>query len=289
MSPINAQQQEHHDIVCIGFNPAAISLGITFKEADPATDIVFLEKESLSTWRPLGDLPGHTHMSANFLSDLITLENPRSRFTFIQFLHRKKLLINFTNLGLMQPSRGIFEDYLSWCAREFDSQVRHDVEILHIEPSYSQNRKIDGWNVSTRNKSTGQRHLYSSKRVIINAKQQPLIPTVLSRPSLRDSVIHSSQCMTRLSELTHPNATNIHIAIVGQTQQAAELFEELYDVRADRHVSWFVEDATLQPEAQSNLYVRLVAYFTRADSFNQCCQHQFSTHIHTRPARACHF
>lgn len=87
------KQQEHHDVVCIGFGPAAISLGIALKEDNPSTDIVFLEHAQQTDWSPLADLPGNVRMGSNFLSDLVTLENPRSSFTFIRYLHQRKLLV----------------------------------------------------------------------------------------------------------------------------------------------------------------------------------------------------
>lgn len=254
MSPSQPQlQQEHHDVVCIGFGSAAMSLGIAWRESDTSTNIAFLEEDSKSAWRPLGDLPGNVHMGSNFLYDMITLENPRSSFTFIQFLHDRKLLVDFTNLGSMQPPRVLFEEYLRWCAKQFRNEVRHDIKVLSIEPAYSANKKINNWNVFCLNRATGQRQIHTAGRVVICVDQQPYMPLALARPDLRSAVIHSSRCMTRLNELTNPSCPHVHIAIVGQTQQAAELFDELYDIRADRHVTWLVEDSSLQPEAQTSM------------------------------------
>ncbi|KAK5082648.1 hypothetical protein LTR05_006528 [Lithohypha guttulata] len=230
-------QQEGHDVICIGFTPAAISLGITLRESSPSTRILFLEPRSKATWKPLPDLPGHAHTSHNLLSDLVTLENPRSRFTFIQFLHQRKLLIDYTNLGSIQPPRNLFEDYLQWCAKHFQDNVHFGARVLAVEPVYSSRRKIDGWSIFTEN---GSRKLYTAKQVVFCMSQQPC-------------VVHSSQCMKQLSELTKPERKMVRIAIVGQTQAAAELFNTLYDIRADREVVWLVEQSSLLPYTQSSL------------------------------------
>lgn len=234
-------RQSHHEVVCIGFGPAAISLAINLRETSPDTDVVFLVHGSKSAWRPLGDLPGHVHMASNFLNDLITLENPRSSFTFIQFLHQRKLLVDFTNLGAMEPSRGLFEDYLSWCAKQFEDDVRYETEALSIEPVYSSNKKISKWNVFSLNRASGQRSIFTAERVVVFAEQEPFIPEVLSHPSLASCLVHSSRCMTKLRHLIKTTCIEARIAIIGHTQQAAELFEHLYDSRADGNVAWFFE------------------------------------------------
>ncbi|KAK5936708.1 hypothetical protein PMZ80_011079 [Knufia obscura] len=251
-------QQEHHDVVCVGFGLAAMSLGIALRESNSSASVTFLEEEAQSAWRPLGDLPGTVHMSSNFLYDMITLENPRSDFTFIRFLHGKKWLVDFTNLSSMQPPRVQFEEYLKWCAKQFKDEVRHDTKILSIEPVYSGNKKINSWNVFSLNRATGQRHIHTAEKVVICVDRQPYVPGILAKPELKPAVIHSSRCMTRLNELTNPSAPHVRIAIVGQTQQAAELFDELYDVRADRQVIWLVEDGSLQQEAQTSMTASLV-------------------------------
>lgn len=241
--------QEHHDVLCLGFGPAAISLGIAVKEESPTTDLVFLEHSSRETWRPLADLPGNVNMGSNFLSDMVTLENPRSSFTFIRYLHQRKLLVDFTNLGSMYPSRGLFEQYIKWCSRSFQDDVRYSSRILSVEPAYGNDRKIAAWNVFTSNTEDGSRIIYTAKRVIICMSQQPLIPTILSGPSLGRSVAHSSKSAQQVEDLTQAHRRGVRIAITGQTQQAAELFEQLYDTRAERQVTWLVEDETLRPEA----------------------------------------
>lgn len=98
--PQAKSRQEHHDVVCVGFGPAAISLGIALKEDESPLDIVFLEDSQKSSWKPLMDLPANVHMGSNFLNDLVTLENPRSNFTFVRYLHQRKLLVRHDSVIL---------------------------------------------------------------------------------------------------------------------------------------------------------------------------------------------
>lgn len=147
----------------------------------------------------------------------------------------------------MQPSRELFERYIVWCSKAFNGDVRFGSRILSIEPVYTSTRRIDGWNVFTANRDDGSHTLYTAKRVVVCMSQQPSMPAVVANPKLEGLVCHSSNSSKRVAELTQPSLSGVRIAIVGQTQQAAELFEELYDVRAGRQVTWLVEDETLRP------------------------------------------
>ena len=53
----------------------------------------------------------------SFLKDLVTLRNPRSKFTFVNYLHKVGRLNDFVNLGCFTPYRLEISDYLQWVAR----------------------------------------------------------------------------------------------------------------------------------------------------------------------------
>lgn len=148
----------------------------------------------------------------------------------------------------MQPSREMFEKYIIWCSKAFEDDVHYNSRILSIEPTYGSSHKIDGWNVFTINRDDGTHNIYTAKKVIICISQQPSIPIVLEHPSLEGTVFHSSNSKSRLRELHSTRPSGLRIAIIGQTQHAAELYQELYDVRAGRKVTWLVENKTLNPE-----------------------------------------
>lgn len=67
--------------------------------------------------RPHCNIDG-SRMQISFLKDLATLRNPCSRFTFLNYLHSQKRLIDFINRGTFTPTRLEFADYLAWVARE---------------------------------------------------------------------------------------------------------------------------------------------------------------------------
>ena len=62
--------------------------------------------------------------------DLATLRNPRSKFTFLSYLHSQNRLSAFINRGTTIPSRREFADYLTWAAAEV---LRSGVDVAYSE------------------------------------------------------------------------------------------------------------------------------------------------------------
>src|SRR5580692_6700146 len=58
-----------------------------------------------------------TQSQVSFLKDLVTLRNPLSRFSFINYLHSAGKLDDFVNMGSFLPFRLEISDYLQWVAK----------------------------------------------------------------------------------------------------------------------------------------------------------------------------
>ena len=53
----------------------------------------------------------------SFLKDLVTMRNPRSRFSFVNYLHETERLHDFINMSSFLPFRLEISSYLQWVAR----------------------------------------------------------------------------------------------------------------------------------------------------------------------------
>src|SRR3954453_18428384 len=103
---------EMHDLLCVGFGPASLAIGIALNDAmDPGLGasqtnfkpkVTFLEKQNQFAWHSGMLVPG-SRMQISFVKDLATMRDPRSSFTFLNYLHHKNRLIHFTNLGTFLP------------------------------------------------------------------------------------------------------------------------------------------------------------------------------------------
>ena len=74
---------EVYDVIGIGFGPANLALAIAMEEAAPEAQWrrLFLEAKPSYAWHP-GMLLEGSMLQVTVLKDLVTVENPRSRFTF---------------------------------------------------------------------------------------------------------------------------------------------------------------------------------------------------------------
>ncbi len=130
---------EVFDVVGVGMGPSNLAFATAVDEhneslaAGDRISAVFLEQKPAFAWHPGMLLSGST-MQISYLKDLATLRNPRSRFTFVNYLQQAGRLIDFINHQTFFPSRIEFSDYLNWVAASIESAVQYQRTVTEIEP-----------------------------------------------------------------------------------------------------------------------------------------------------------
>ena len=79
------QKNEVLDIIGIGLGPFNLSLA-TLLTKQPALKSLFFEQKKEFNWHKSMILP-HTTLQVPFMADLVTLIDPTSRYTFLNYLH----------------------------------------------------------------------------------------------------------------------------------------------------------------------------------------------------------
>lgn len=191
-------------------------------------------------------------MQISFLKDLATPRNPKSKFTFINYLFSKGRLNTFINLDTFLPSRKEYEDYLRWCASHFEAlgQVSYNQEVLSVTPAArSSTGKVTSFQVLSRNSLTGGTTSRHARHVVIAVGGKPLLPKEL--PPFSPLVIHSSQYSNRFSSaLPNPNAA-YNIAVIGNGQSAAEIFNDLPNRFPNAKITLLIKGSALRPSDDS--------------------------------------
>jgi L-ornithine N5-oxygenase len=78
------------DLLMIGSGPANLSIAVALEEHASTSAIdssIMLEKETCVSWQK-GMLFPEAQSQVSFLKDLVTLRDPTSRFSFLNFLHK---------------------------------------------------------------------------------------------------------------------------------------------------------------------------------------------------------
>ncbi len=199
------------DLVCIGFGPASLAIGIALSdklfsfapESRVLPRVQFLEKQSDFAWHAGMQLPG-AHMQISFLKDLATPRDPCSPFTFINYLKSQGRLQKFINLGTFLPARTEYEDYMRWCSSHFSKSVRYSAEITKvIHNKNPQTGKVDSFTVQWTDHTTGVVQEQVARHVVIATGGCPFVPEIfkLHTAGKFARFQHSSRYITTISAI----------------------------------------------------------------------------------------
>ena len=250
---------EVHDLVVIGFGPASLAIAAALHDAlEDSTPrlktqqpkVRFLERQRHFAWHPGMLLPG-AKMQITFIKDLATLRNPRSEFTFLNYLHQKGRLSQFANLSTFLPQRIEYEDYMRWAAARFQDVVDYNtsVQSVNVGETDSMTGAVECFQVVSSNQATGQSVTLRAKHVVIAAGGNPNIPKGL--PSSHPRIIHSSQYATSLPDIFPSGTQPRSVAVIGAGQSAAEIFNNIPSRFPGAKAHLLIRGAALRPSDDS--------------------------------------
>jgi L-ornithine N5-oxygenase len=211
----------HQDVelLAIGAGPSNLALAVAIDELAPldlSTNTLVIDRDETVSWQRGMLLPGALSQ-VSFLKDLVTLRNPQSRFSFINYLHVNGRLNDFVNMGSFLPFREELADYFRWVASSL-SRVRLELgrECVAIEPRRD-GGDVTGWLVRLSDGST-----IGCRYVVVGAGRDPLVPEVFANlPS--EKLIHSTSYLQRIVDI--PRDEPRRVAVIGGAQSAAEMFD----------------------------------------------------------------
>lgn len=244
-----------HDLVCCGFGPASLAIAVAIHDSlengtlNQTPSVLFLEKQPKFAWHAGMLLPG-AKMQISFLKDMASLRDPRSHFTFLNYVHKNGRLLDFINLDTFLPARTEYEDYLRWCASHFDDVVRYNSEVVSISPEENVNG-VKTFLVVEKNGKTGTISTHRARNVVLSLGGQASIPKSLPEKSPR--VIHSSQYAYMLPKLLSDRTAPVRVAVIGAGQSAAEIFNNVSNLYPNSKTYMVMKQEFLKPSDDSPL------------------------------------
>jgi lysine N6-hydroxylase len=196
-----------HDFVGIGLGPFNLGLACL---TEPITGLngVFLDSKPDFEWHAGMFLDG-AHLQTPFMSDLVTLADPTSPYSFLNYLKEKGRLYSFYIRENFYPLRVEYDDYCRWAAGKLGS-VRFGTTVTEV--TYEDELYV----VRTEAGET-----FRSPHLVLGTGTAPHIPRACQ--GLAGDFLHTSQYMRRKAELQAKKS----ITIVGSGQSAAEIYHEL--------------------------------------------------------------
>lgn len=238
-----------YDVVCVGFGTKGLALSTVLADCDPPQKVLIVERDSRFN-EDLGFASTDNVAGSAFMRDLITLKNPRSEFTFVNFLHKTNLLVAFTNASQLTTSRRLTSRYMAWVAEKIQQLgwVSFNREAVRITPSaIAANGKVSRWTIDLRASGNGAASKVTCKRLIVATGAESRLPEALASPKLAAYILPLSKS-SDVIERVHQSSRPLNVAIIGADQEAVELFEHLISATGQHRATMMLKGSALRVE-----------------------------------------
>ncbi|MEU9278953.1 SidA/IucD/PvdA family monooxygenase [Streptomyces sp. NPDC048342] len=230
-----------HDFVGIGLGPFNLGLAC-LTEPIAELDGVFLESKPDFEWHAGMFLDG-AHLQTPFMSDLVTLADPTSEFSFLNYLKEKGRLYSFYIRENFYPLRVEYDDYCRWAAHKLTS-VRFSTTVTQVR------YEDDVYVVTT---AAGEE--FRARHLVLGTGTPPHIPDACR--GLGGDFIHTSRYLRHKRELRSKES----ITLVGSGQSAAEIYLDLLgeiDVHGYR-LNWVTRSPRFFPLEYTKLTLEMTS------------------------------
>ncbi|WP_018630126.1 lysine N(6)-hydroxylase/L-ornithine N(5)-oxygenase family protein [Niabella aurantiaca] len=206
---------EIYDIAGIGVGPFNLGLAAL---CQPVTSLktVFLEQKPEFNWHTGMLLPGST-LQVSYLADLVTLADPCSAFSYLNYLRKQGRLLQFGIYENNVITRREYNRYCRWVCSQL-TNLRFNCCVTGI--TYEDNRKC--YAVRSMHPVTGVTQTTYARHVVIGIGTQPSIPA-FAKPFVGTRLLHSSRYLEHRADIL----CSKQVAVVGSGQSAAEIFYDL--------------------------------------------------------------
>lgn len=208
------------DVIGVGLGPCNLSLAALL---EPLTEIRarFFEARSTFQWHCGIMVPG-AELQVSFLKDLVTLVDPSSPFSFLNYLATEGRLYRFLVAHTDRCSRQEFEQYYQWAASRLPNAVWDNrVEEVTLHGNAFEVRCAGSEPVTTRN-------------LVLGSGRTPQLPAFAAKLH-GNTVLHSAEYRM----MRRPVAGQ-DILVVGAGQSGAEVVNHLLsgELGLPRSLTW---------------------------------------------------
>ncbi|MFY1676442.1 lysine N(6)-hydroxylase/L-ornithine N(5)-oxygenase family protein [Streptomyces sp. WMMC905] len=238
------------DLVGVGVGPANLSLAALAQPLD-GLDAVFLDQSGSFRWHP-GLLVEGARLQVPFLADLVTLADPASGWSFLNYLREHERLFPFYLAERFHVRRAEYDAYCRWVAERLPSlRFGHRVDTVGFDPEravfdvrYTRTEPVDG--VESRGR-------VSTRAVVVGVGTEPHVPQELrslwAAPGA--PVLHAADYLEHRETLVEAG----HVTVVGIGQSGAEIFLDLLRRRpvGSERLHWLGRTEALAPMEYSRL------------------------------------
>jgi len=237
-----------YDFIAVGVGPFNLGLACLTAPIENLEGLFFDKNESFN-WHP-GMLLQDTTLQIPFMADLVTLADPTSPFSFLNYIKEQGKMYSFYIRENFLLLRNEYNQYCQWAIRKLPN-VFFNTEVTAIE--YDENQEL--YIVNTLCTKTDVTTIYKTKKIVLGTGTAPHIPK--SCQNLKGKAIHSSTYIQNKAELQKQKS----ITVLGSGQSAAEVFNDLLqeiDVYGYQ-LNWITRSSRFFPMDYSKLTLEMTS------------------------------
>ncbi len=247
-----------HDILGIGFGPANLSLAIALEETLPDASAHFLEGRANPVWQD-GMLLSGSNIQNHPIRDLVTLRNPRSRYSFINYLYEEDRLLAHLNLPVEFPLRKDYAQYIGWVAGQLSHVAEFGARVVDVRLETLAGERVY---VAT----TADGTVHAGRTLVVGPGRTPYVPAPFDKV-LGPRVFHLVNYLPQIAALPEPPR---RVAVIGGSQSAVELTLDLAKRFPDAEVVNYVRSFGLRlkdtsPFSEEGFFPEFTDYYYQAD------------------------
>lgn len=227
----------HFDLVGVGIGPFNLSLAALAEplRENHSLQLLFLESRQEFAWHRGMMLDGTT-LQVPFLADLVSLTDPTSRFSVLNWLRETDRLYSFYFAENLFLQRREYEAYCQWVAAQLPF-CRFGTTVTHVR------RAEAGFEVEYTAPSGPA--IVTATNIVLGIGTEPVTPF-----DVPGATLHSADYLLHRERLR----TLDDVTVVGSGQSGAEIVLDLLRTGAPgRRVRWLTRSAAFEPMEYSKL------------------------------------
>ncbi|OJJ22578.1 alcaligin biosynthesis protein [marine bacterium AO1-C] len=240
-------QTKIYDFIAVGLGPFNLSLAC-LTEPIEELDGLFLEKKAGFDWHP-GMLMPTTTLQIPFMADLVTLADPTSPYSFLNYIKQQGRIYSFYIRENFLLLRNEYNQYCQWVIQQL-SNVRFNqaVEEIHYQDA-------EGcYYLTVTNQESQSTEVYKAKKLVLGTGTSPILPECCN--GVKEDLVHSSNYLFKKKALQQQKS----ITIVGSGQSAAEIYYDLLqEIEMGYELHWITRSPRFFPLEYSKLTLEMTS------------------------------
>lgn len=238
------------DLLGVGLGPFNLSLA-ALADGIPGLATAFYDQCAAFRWHPGLLIDGAT-LQVPFLADLVTLADPASRWSFLNWLKTKERLFPFYFAERFHVHRAEYDAYCRWVAEALPTTYfGRQVDAVRWNP-WRRHFEVDHTSLDAHGEAEALGRTYA-RHLVLGIGTAPYVPEPL-RPLAEVPtvpVVHSAQYLDQRDRLLAAD----HITVVGSGQSGAEIFLDLLRARpaGRERLTWLARTPAFAPMEYSKL------------------------------------